>query len=356
VRVGLVCPYSLSVPGAVQGQVLGLARSLRALGHDVRVLAPCDGPPPDAGVTVLGRSIPVAANGSIAPIAPDPSCALRTLRVLADERFDVVHLHEPFAPGPTLTSLFASRSPLVGTFHQAGLPGYYRALRPIARRVGRRLAVRCAVSDEALSMVEGPLGGHFEMVFNGVELAKFAKATPWPTDLPTIVFLGRHEPRKGLAVLLRAMSWLPDDVRLWVLGAGDETARLRAQYAEDARIEWLGRPSDEELASRLRGADIFCAPNLFGESFGVILLEAMAAHTPIVASDLPGFRMVARPDREAVLVPPDDPEALADALRRVLTDPRLGSDLAAAGDARAEQFSMDLLAERYTELYESARR
>ena len=353
-RVGLVCPYSLSVSGGVQGQVLGLARSLRSMGHSVRVLAPCDGPPPDAGVTPLGRSIPVAANGSIAPIAPDPSCALRTMRALADERFDVLHLHEPFAPGPTITSLLAARSPMVGTFHQSGLRGMYRAGRPLARRLARRLAVRCAVSPEALSMVEGPLGGDFELVFNGIELDKFAKATPWPTDLPTIVFLGRHEPRKGLEVLLRAMSWLPDDIRLWVLGAGEDTGRLRAAYGHDERIEWLGRVSDEEVASRLRGADVFCAPNRFGESFGIILLEAMAAHTPIVASDLPGFRLVARPETEAVLVQPDDPEGLADALRRVLTDPRLGADLAIAGDRRSAEFSMDHLAERYVELYQTA--
>src|SRR5439155_17743643 len=120
VRIGLVCPYSLTVPGGVQGQVLGLARALRTLGHEARVLAPCDGPPPDAGVTPLGKSVPLATNGSIAPLAPDVPCALRTIRALGDETFDVVHVHEPMVPGPSITALLFAETPMVGTFHRAG--------------------------------------------------------------------------------------------------------------------------------------------------------------------------------------------------------------------------------------------
>ncbi|MDQ1397247.1 MAG: phosphatidyl-myo-inositol alpha-mannosyltransferase, partial [Acidimicrobiaceae bacterium] len=129
VRIGLVCPYSLTLPGGVQGQVLGLARALRMAGHDTRVLAPCDGPPPDAGVTPLGKSIPLASNGSVAPLAPDASCALRTIRSLRDESFDIVHLHEPLAPGPTLTALLFTESPLLGTFHRAGSSSAYTTFR-----------------------------------------------------------------------------------------------------------------------------------------------------------------------------------------------------------------------------------
>jgi phosphatidylinositol alpha-mannosyltransferase len=196
------------------------------------------------------------------------------------------------------------------------------------------------------------LGGQYELTFNGVELEPYAKTTPWSTDGPTILFLGRHEPRKGLAVLLEAMAELPADVRLWVAGDGPETESLRRRVAGDVRIEWLGRVTDEEKAARLRGAHVFCAPSLGGESFGVVLLEAMAAHTPVVASDLPGYANVARAGHDALLVPPGDAPALAAALRRVFAEPATAAALVASGDGRAAEFSMDRLAEIYVGLYE----
>lgn len=353
VRVGLVCPYSLTIPGGVQGQVLGLARALRTLGHDVRVLAPSDGPPPDAGVTPLGKSIPMSSNGSWAPIAPDPSCALRTIRALRDEAFDIVHLHEPFCPGPTLTSMLFTDRPLVGTFHRSGESSAYALLGPVTRRLVTRLRVRFAVSPEARTTAADALGGgEYEMVFNGIEVDHFAKATPTPTDGPTIFFVGRHEERKGLGVLIDAMSRLPADVCLWVAGSGQQTDALKARTRDDPRIEWLGRLSDDEKASRLRGADIFCAPSLHGESFGIVLLEGMAAQTPIVASDLPGYRNVARPDVDALLVPPGDAVALAAALERLLAEPRLATSLVRSGECRANELSMDKLAELYVDYYE----
>ena len=351
-RVALVSPYSLTLPGGVQGQVLGLARSLRAMGHAARVLAPCDGPPPDVGVTPLGNCVPLASNGSVAAIAPDPSCALRTIRALRDEGFDVVHVHEPLVPGPTMTCLLFRAAPIVGTFHKAGDIGLpYRFLWPITRSIANRIDVRCAVSEDAATLAARALGGDYVTVFNGVEIERFAKATPWPTDAPTIFFVGRHEPRKGLAVLLEALASLPAELRVWIAGEGPDTGQLRAQAADDPRIEWLGRIEDAEVAARMRGADVFCAPSLHGESFGVVLLEAMAAQTPVVASDLPGYRNVARPGRDALLVPPGDPVRLADGLRRVLTDGTLATELVTSGEARAAEFSMDRLAERYVELY-----
>lgn len=350
-RVGLVCPYSLTLPGGVQGQVLGLARSLRAMGIATRVLAPCDGPPPDAGVTPLGNSVPTASNGSIAPIAPDASCALRTIRALHDEAFDVVHVHEPLCPGPTVTALLVADAPVVGTFHRAGASSAYAALRPLVRWGARKLAVRVAVSEDARRTAHAALGGDYVVLHNGVEIDRWAKATPWPTEAPTIFFVGRHEERKGLAVLLEALSQLPRDVRVWVAGDGPETGRLQALYAGDPRVEWLGRISDDEVSARLRGADVFCAPSLHGESFGVVLLEAMAAQTPIVASDLPGYRNVARPGQDALLVPPGDARALAAALLRVLREPDTAESLIASGDGRAAAFSMDRLAELYADLY-----
>jgi phosphatidylinositol alpha-mannosyltransferase len=351
VRVGLVCPYSVTIPGGVQAQVLGLARSLRSHGHNVRVLAPCDGPPPDAGVTPVGNSIPTAANGSVAPVAPDISAQLRTIRALRDEAFDVVHLHEPLAPGPTLTAIFMHSAPMIGTFHAAGRSAAYRYLRPATRWMARRLDHRCTVSEDARALAARWLGGEYTMVFNGIEIDRFAKATPTPTVGPTIFFIGRHEPRKGLAVLLEAMKLLPADVRLWIGGDGPDTRACREQAGDDDRIEWLGRISDAEKASRLRGADVFCAPSLRGESFGVVLLEAMAARAPIVASDLPGYRNVARPGLDALLVPPDDGAALAGALQQVLDQPSVAASLVASAEQRAEEFSMDRLADLYIDLY-----
>jgi len=352
VRIGLICPYSLTVPGGVQGQVLALARTLRQAGHEVRVLGPCDGPPPDAGVTPLGNSIPTAANGSVAPLAPDPSAQLRTIRALRDEAFDLVHLHEPLAPGPTQTALMFKSQPLIGTFHAAGQSAGYRWLAPVLRWMHGKLDLSCAVSEDARKLAHEALGGEYVLVFNGVETGLFAKAVAWPTVGPTVLFLGRHEPRKGLAVLLDAMAELPPNVRLWIAGDGPETDQLRSRVAGDVRIEWLGRISDAEKAARLRGADVFCAPSLGGESFGVVLLEGMAAHTAVVASDLPGYANVARADRDALLVPPGDHHALAAALRRVLTDPVRTRELVTSGDDRAASFSMERLAEVYLRLYE----
>ena len=352
VRVGLVCPYSLTLPGGVQGQVLGLARSLRALGHEVRVLAPCDGPPPDAGVTPLGKSVPLAANGSIAPVAPDASCALRTIRALRDEAFDIVHLHEPLCPGPTMTALLFCDGPMLGTFHRAGDSRAYLAFSPIVRRMAARLSDRVAVSEDAAVTAAAALGGEYDVLFNGVELDRYLKVDPWPTFGRTVFFVGRHEQRKGLRVLIDAMRYLPADVRLWVASDGEETAELQAATRDDDRVEWLGRISDLEKAQRLRGADVFCAPSLHGESFGVVLLEAMAAQTAIVASDIPGYARVARPDLDAVLVPPGDAAALARALDEVLSDGRRAAQLVASGDSRATEFSMDRLAEGYVERYQ----
>jgi phosphatidylinositol alpha-mannosyltransferase len=351
VRVGLLCPYSLSIPGGVQGQVLGLARSLRNQGHEARVLAPCDGPPPEAFVTPLGKSVPAAANGSVAPLAPDPAAQLRTMRALWDEDFDVLHLHEPFAPGPCMTALLVKPAPTLGTFHAAGESFAYKHMGAGTRWLGRRLDVRCAVSEDARKLAETAVVGDFTILFNGVELDAYRKGEPWPTEVPTIFFCARHEPRKGLAVLLEAMAELPGDVRLWVGSDGPETVALRSRWAGDPRVEWLGRLSEEEKVARLRGADVFCAPSLRGESFGVVLLEAMAAETPIVATDLPGYANVARAGVDAELVHPGDPRALAAALRLVLDDPERARRLVASGRERAEGFSMDRLAQRYVGLY-----
>lgn len=353
-RVGMFSPYSLSIPGGVQNQVMALARTLRAMGIEVRVLGPCDGPPPDTFVTPLGNSLPTAANGSIAPLAPDPSASLRTIRALIDERFDVLHLHEPYAPGPTMTALVVHPAPIVATFHAAGSSKSYELLAPLIRWWGAdAVSHAVCVSEDALELVTQAVPGHdYELLYNGVELHRYRCAEPQPTDGPTIFFCGRHEERKGLDVLLQAMRLLGPEVRLWVAGTGPDTARLQAASRDDERVEWLGQVSDDDKFRRLRGADVFCAPSLHGESFGVVLIEAMAAGTTVVASALDGYRNVATDDLDALLVEPGDVDALAAALQRVLGDDALASRLRSGGDTRADHFSMDRLAARYAEIYE----
>ena len=350
-RIGMVCPYSLSVPGGVQQQVMGLSRELRRMGIEVRVLAPCDGPPPATFVTPLGNSLPTAANGSIAPLAPDPSAQLRTMRALSDEEFDVVHLHEPFVPGPTMTALLMHTAPVIATFHSAGDSASYKYLRRPIIATAERIAHRVAVSKDARELAERYLGGEYEILFNGVELDEYRCSPAHPAERPAIFFCGRHEERKGLEVLLRAIRLLPDDLELWIASTGPDTERLRADYGSDRRLVWLGRLSDADKIARLKGATVFCAPSLHGESFGVVLIEAMAAGTAIAASSLDGYRNVATDDVDALLVEPGDVDALAGALRVLLDDATLRARLVHAGERRAEDFSMRTLAELYADRY-----
>ena len=352
VRVGMVCPYSLSLPGGVQGQVIGITRAMRAMGVEARVLAPCDGPPPENWITPLGASVAAAGNGSIAPIAPDPSAALRTIRALRDERFDIVHLHEPFVPGPTMTGLLFSDGPLVGTFHRAGAIAWYRAMRGPGRWAAKKLALRCAVSTLALETAREAFGGSYELVWNGIDVGVVSAAQPWPTNGPTILFLGRHEPRKGLAVLIEAVVRYGVEARVWVAGEGPQTSALKEETLGDARFEWLGPITEEEKLRRLRGADVLAAPSLHGESFGIVLLEGMAAGTSVVGSMIPGYANVARPSKDALLVPPGDAESLAAALREALADGPEIKMMRESAFERAAKHSLDALATRYLDLYD----
>lgn len=352
-RIGMVSPYSLTIPGGVQQQVLALARALREKGHEVRVLGPCDGPPPDPFVTPLGNSLPTAVNGSVAPLAPDASAALRTIRALNDEAFDVLHVHEPLVPGPSMTSLLVKMAPVVATFHSAGESAAYRTFSRQLKWIASRIDIRVAVSKDAVELAQRYIGGDYEVLFNGIELGMF-ESMPQKTREKVIFFLGRHEPRKGLSVLIDAMSFLPQDVTLWVGSDGPETESLREKTRDDARIQWLGRISEEDKLDRLARASVFCAPSLRGESFGIVLIEAMAAGVPVVSTNIDGYRNVATDGVNAILVEPGNARALASSLARVLTDSHFSQQLAANGVTRARQFSMDSLADHYLELYQKA--
>ncbi|MEM9655635.1 MAG: glycosyltransferase family 4 protein, partial [Actinomycetota bacterium] len=297
-------------------------------------------------------SIPYAQNGSFAPLAPDPPAQLRVLGAIWDERFDLLHLHEPLAPGPTLTSVMVKPVPLIGTFHASGNITPYRWARFGVRRLAARLDLRVAVSPEAAGMAREYLDGTYDILFNGIETDRFADASPAPKGGPTVLFLGRHEPRKGLAVLLEASRRMPSDVRFWIGGHGPETETLKAAYAADDRIEWLGALSEEEKRSRLRAADVFCVPSLGGESFGIVLLEGMAAGTPVVASDLPAYRVVAQDGGAATLFDTGDSDQLAKALLQALARGQRIDDLVERGHRRAEEFSMSRLADAYITRYQ----
>ncbi len=347
----MVSPYALDSVGGVQGQVTGLARALRSRGHHVTVVAPAsrgDAVPAATGdYDVIGRPLGLRSNGSVAPVAPWPTAAIRAERFVRRGGFDMAHLHEPLAPMAGYGLVLRQPLPMVGTYHRAGVSRWVGPLHPLTKLVGQRLQVRVAVSEAARQTGLREGGGEFEVLFNGVEMDRFESAAPDrdPGGRPAVLFLGRHEPRKGLQVLLDAFAQVRQPAVLWVAGAEPGAAEHRSA---PERVQWLGRLSDEEVASRLAGADVLCAPSLYGESFGMVLLEGMAAGCAVVASDIEGYRSAA--GGHATLVPPGDAGALARALESVLaTGPATTARTEATEYARA--WSMDALAGRYLEVY-----
>ncbi len=362
-RIAMLSPYSLSRPGGVQGQVIGLSRSLRARGHDVTVVAPAsdhEAVPAAVGAHyVIGRPTALHSNGSVAPVALWPAAAARAERFVRTGGFDVAHLHEPLAPMAGYGLVLTAPLPMVGTYHRAGVSRWVPVLKPLAALVGHRMQIRVAVSEAARETGLRSGGGDFEVLFNGVETDRFESAAPRHDDegRPAVLFLGRHEQRKGLNVLLDAFARLERPAVLWVAGDGPETEVQRRRYPESDRVRWLGLLSDEEVAARLAGADVLCAPSLQGESFGMVLLEGMAAGCAVVASDIEGYR--AASGGHAALVPPGDAAALARSLGIALADAAEGAGQSStearkAATEYARAWSMDTLAERYLDVYARA--
>lgn len=345
-RVAQVCPYSWSVPGGVQSHVAGLARALRDAGVEVDVLAPADRPTDE--VTALGRSIPIPDNGSVQRVALSPAAAARTFSLVRGGGYDVVHLHEPMIPFTCLTALLGSRVPLVGTFHMyASSLRWYRIFGPLCRAGLARLAVRVAVSPAARDYVAEACPGDYRVVPNGVDLDDTVAREP--TAEPTVVFIGRPEPRKGLPVLLQAFRRLPPSVRLELVGVSAQEAGVEA----GGRVTAHGRLSDEERTAVLRRADVLCAPSLGAESFGLVLAEAMAVGVPVVASDIDGYRDLVTPE-SGILVAPGDSGALAGALERMLGDDDMRARLAAGARRRALDFAWPRIAGQLLDLYGDA--
>jgi phosphatidyl-myo-inositol alpha-mannosyltransferase len=371
VRIVQVCPYSWSARGGVQTHVRHLARHLTQRGHDVRVLAagPLDGAScgrtTDIDVELIGASIRVPFNGSIAPICLQARAIREVRRALDAFRPDIVHVHEPFVPAVSLAAVRWAPAPVVATFHAHCPPSLDGCLYSLAaqclKSTVKRMAVRVGVSRAAAISAAVRLGDTVRVVPNGVDVETLAAANPARFGAGrTILFVGRLDRRKGFDVAVRAFARLCDRYEdLLFVVAGTGPCRGDADAVSPAvrrRIVMLGEVDDERLPSVYAAADVFVAPAVGCESFGLVLLEAMAAGAPIVASAIDGYREVVRADVDALLVRPRDEDALAGAISRVLDSPELAGRLACAARARARQFAWSVVVNTLERAYRSAAR
>ena len=361
-RVVLVCPYSWDVPGGVQVHVRELAAHLREAGHDVRILAPGRHTGKRDDVWIVGRAIPVRGNGSVARISFGPQVASVVAKALKEVAPDIIHVHEPLVPSVSMHTVLNANAPVVATFHsnvgrERMSSLWFQLATPLVRPVWNKLAKRIAVSEAARHSVTSRMGDDDLLIVpNGVDVKRFAAATPAKLGKGRhLLFVGRLEERKGFPVAVDAFSQLAQaypDLRLLVVGDGSQRDAVDALEPDlHKRVKMLGRVDDGRLASYLKAADLYLGPALGGESFGIVLAEAMAAGLPIVASDITGYRDVARNGQEALLVPPGDPAALVAAARRVLDDPALAKSLGENGAKRAHDFAWDTVTERMVGVY-----
>jgi phosphatidyl-myo-inositol alpha-mannosyltransferase len=361
VRIALACPYAWDATGGVQVHVRQLAGRLIGRGHRVLVLAPATTTPAERHVVAVGRPVRVPYNGSVAPICPTPASAGRVRRALDDFRPEVIHAHEPLVPGTAMFASRFSRAPVVATFHAyAERALLFSAAAPALRGVWRRLAVRIAVSEAAAAFVADrfPRDG-VRVIPNGAEVEAFAGADPAP--LPEgrpVLFVNRLDRRKGFPVMARAFAILSrrhPDALLVVAGDGKERRAVRGlPTAVRDRVIMLGSVPHDLLPPYHAASEVFCAPATGRESFGIVLVEAMAAGLPVVGSDIPGYREVVRHEVEGILVPPSDPRRLAAAVSRLLDQPELGRRMGEAGRARAARYSWDQVAREVEAVYEEA--
>ncbi len=366
-RIGIVCPYSFDVPGGVQFHVRDLAEHLIGAGHEVSVLAPADDDTPVPWyVEGAGRAVPVKYNGSVARLAFGPVSAARVRRWLADGEFDVLHIHEPVSPSLSMLALWAATGPVVATFHTANLRSRaMQAAYPILRPSLEKISARIAVSEDARRTLVEHIGGDAVVIPNGVYVDRFAAATPRPAwqgtpERPTVAFVGRiDEPRKGLPVLAAAVPAVlaaRPGTRFLVLGRGDGDDSLEGLSPTDrAAVELLGPLGDEEKAALLRSVDVYVAPHTGGESFGIVLVEAMSAGAPVLASDLGAFRRVLDDGEFGVLFPRGEPQALASALVRLLDDAEGRARLSASASRAVRRYDWSRVAGEVLAVYETVR-
>lgn len=364
-RIGIVCPYSFDVPGGVQFHVRDLAEHLIGAGHHVEVLAPADEDTPlPAYVEGTGRAVPVPYNGSVARLAFGPITAGKVARWLDAGAFDVVHIHEPIAPSLSILALWAVEGPTVATFHTSFVRSRaMQAAYPMVRGSFEKIHGRIAVSEAARETVITHVGGDAVVIPNGVFVDRFEGAPrrpEWvgtPTS-PTLAFLGRiDEPRKGLPLLLEALPGLLarwPGLRLLVAGHGDvSAARAKLGPEVDAAVTFLGGVSDGDKASLLASVDAYVAPHNGGESFGIVLVEAMAAGTAVVASDLPAFLRVLDGGKAGAIFRSEDPGDLTRALTELLADEPARAALAAYGQRHCRRYDWSTVAQDVLAVYET---
>ena len=357
-KIAIVSPYSWTVPGGVNMHIASLAHQLRTRGHEVRILAPADGPV-EAGVLPLGRTVAVPYNGSVARMAFGPRVAARVRVALRRARPDIVHVHEPFSPSTGMLTAIAARVPVVATFHASADSRAYRVARTALTPLWNKLSVKIAVSAAARDTVEGVFGPGVRIIPNGIDCARFAAVGPPDPDGATVLYVGRLERRKGAHVLVDAVPSLLETVATArVVFAGDGPLRKELEQGvtakHRARVEFIGRFAEEDRLALLESSNVVCLPAIGGESFGYTLVEAMAAGRAVVASAIPGYASVARDGLEAVLVPPGRPEAVAGALARLLAAPHEAAAMGAAARARAKTYDWPVVAGDIEEVYREA--
>ncbi|MEV7569774.1 glycosyltransferase family 4 protein [Streptomyces tanashiensis] len=360
-KIGIVCPYSWDVPGGVQFHIRDLAEHLIRLGHEVSVLAPADDDTPlPPYVVSAGRAVPVSYNGSVARLSFGFLSAARVRRWLHDGTFDVVHIHEPTSPSLGLLTCWAAQGPIVATFHTSNPRSRAMiAAYPILQPALEKISARIAVSEYARRTLVEHLGGDAVVIPNGVDVDFFARAEPkkeWQGE--TLGFIGRiDEPRKGLPVLMRALPKILTErpgARLLVAGRGDEEEAVASLPAGmRSRVEFLGMVSDEDKARLLRSVDVYVAPNTGGESFGIILVEALSAGAPVLASDLDAFAQVLDQGAAGELFANEDADALADAAIALLGDAPRRAELSARGSAHVRRFDWTTVGADILAVYET---
>ena len=359
-RIAIACPYAWEDAGGVQVHVRELAIRLRERDHEVLVLTPARSQPADPWVMRVGRPVDIPYNASNAPIDPRPWSRRTVRHALATFGPDVVHAHQPTAPSTGLWATLEARAPVVGTFHSGAMRArLYDLAAPVLRRAVERLAIRIAVSERAAAFERARIGGTFRIVPNGVDVARFADAEPAELGAGRkALFVGRLDERKGFRVAVEAfgrMAATRQDLRLIVVGDGPERDAVdELPVALRARVTMLGHVSNEELAPFSAACDVYLGAAVGGESFGVVLVESMAAGLPIVASAIPGYDEVVSQDVDGVLVPPRDASALAEAAGRILDDPALATRLGDAGRDHASRYDWTQVVAKLEGCYEDA--